>query len=67
MSEHIEVVVLDALQKFVRGNRIFSLSADEVTAIDMACWMSVHVHIMEGWERMPHLLHISYVSEQSTH
>ena len=35
----------------------------QVTAIDMMCWVSVHVHIMEGWERLPHLLHISYISE----
>jgi hypothetical protein len=35
MSEHIEVVVLDALRKLIRGYTIFSLSAHEVTAIDM--------------------------------
>jgi hypothetical protein len=29
----------------------------------MTCWMSVHVHIMERWEIVLHLLHISYVSE----
>jgi hypothetical protein len=66
MSEHIEVVVLDALRKLIRGCTIFSLSADEVTAIDMTYWVSVHVHVMEGWERVPRLLHISYVSEPYT-
>jgi hypothetical protein len=55
MSEHIEVVVLDALRELIRGCTIFSLSADEVIAIDMTCWMSVHVHVMEGWKRVPHL------------
>jgi hypothetical protein len=62
MSEHIEGVVLHALKTLLKGSSILSLF-DEVTAIDMTCWISVHVHIMEGWERVPHLLHISYVSE----
>jgi hypothetical protein len=66
MSEHIEVVVLDALRKLIRNYTIFSLSVDEVITIDMTYWVSVHVHIMEGWERVPHLLHISYVSEPGT-
>jgi hypothetical protein len=65
MSEHIEGVVLHALKKLLKGSTILSLSADKVTAIDMT-WISVHVHIMEGWERVPHLLHISYVSEPDT-
>jgi hypothetical protein len=54
------------LRKLIRDCTIFSLSADEVTAIDMTCWVSVHVHVMEGWERVPHLLHILYVSEPGT-
>jgi hypothetical protein len=66
MSEHIESMVLHALKTLLKGSRILSLSVDEVTAIDMTCWISVHVHIMEGWERVPHLLHISYVSEPDT-
>jgi hypothetical protein len=66
MSEHIEFVVLDALRKLVRGCMIFFLSADEVTAIDMTCWVSMHVYIMEVWERVPHFLHISYVLELGT-
>jgi hypothetical protein len=66
MSEHIEVVVLDALRKLIRGCTIFSLFADEVTTIDMTYWVSMHVHVMEGWERVPHFLHISYVLEPGT-
>jgi hypothetical protein len=56
MSEHIECVVLHALKKLQKGCRILSLSANENTAIDMTCWISVLVHIMEGWKRVPHLL-----------
>jgi hypothetical protein len=48
MSEYIEGVVLHALKTLLKGSRILSLSADEVIAIDMTCWISVHVHIMEG-------------------
>jgi hypothetical protein len=66
MSEHIEFVVLNALRNLVRDCRILSLLADEVTAIDMTCWVSVHVHIIEGWKRVPHLFHISYISEPGT-
>jgi hypothetical protein len=62
MSEHIEGVVLHALKKLLKGSTILSLSADKVTAIDMT-WISVHVHIMEGWERVPHLMYILYVLE----
>jgi hypothetical protein len=66
MSEHIEGVVLHALKTLLKGSSIFPLSTDEVIAIDMTYWVSVHTHIMEGWERVPHLLHILYVSEPGT-
>jgi hypothetical protein len=63
MSEHIESMVLHALKNILKNSRILSLLADEVTAIDMTCWISVHVHVMRGWKRVAHLLHISYISE----
>ena len=50
----------------LKGSRILSLSVDEITAIYMTCWISIHVCIMERWERLPPLLHISYVLELGT-
>lgn len=48
MSEHVEVVVLDALRKLIRDCKIFSLSTNEVTMINMTYWVSVHIHVIEG-------------------
>ena len=65
MSEHLHGSVLSALMSVVRSARIISISADEVTAIDNTSWLGVHVYAMDSWERVPHLLHLSCISESS--
>ena len=60
-------MVLKALRNLVRGCRILSLLADEVTAIDMTCWVSIYVHIIERWKIVPQLFYISYVSGTTDH
>jgi hypothetical protein len=66
MAEHLHGCVLAALKGVVQSARIISISVDEVTAIDNTSWVGVHVYAMRSWERMPHLLHLSYVSESGT-
>jgi hypothetical protein len=66
MSEHLHASVLAALKGVVQSARIISISADEVTAVDNTSWVGVHVYVMDSWERKPHLLHLSCVSESGT-
>jgi hypothetical protein len=66
MAEHLHGCVLAALKGVVQSARIISISIDEVTAIDNTSWVGVHVYAMRSWERMPHLLHLSCVSESGT-
>jgi len=35
-------------------------------AIDNTSWLGVHVYVMESWERVLHLLHLSDVLESGT-
>ena len=51
------------MKSIVKSARIISISAEEVTAIDHTGWIGVHVYTMENWERIPHLLHLSQVTE----
>ena len=63
MSEHLHASVLATLKEVIQSARIISISADEVTAIDNTLWLGVHVYAMKSWERVPHLLHLSCVSD----
>jgi len=58
--------VLAALKFIVQSASILSISADEVTAVDNTSWVGVHVYAMDSWERKPHLLHLSCISESGT-
>ena len=63
MSKHLHASVLAALKEVIQSARIISISADEVTAIDNTLWLGVHMYAMNSWERVPHLLHLSCVSD----
>ena len=63
MSEHIHGIVLSALKAIIQSACILSISVDEVTAVDNTSWLGVHVYVMDDWERVPHLLHLSSVSD----
>jgi len=66
MSEHLHAIVLLALKVVVQSMWIISISANEVTAIDNTSWLGVHVYAIDSWERVLHLLHLSYVSDGGT-
>ena len=63
MSEHLHASILSALMSVVRSLCIISISAYEVTAVDNTLWLSIHVYAMDSWERVPYLLHLSYLSD----
>ena len=66
MSEHMHATVLLRLKSLVQSARFVSISADEVTAVDTTSWLGVHVYTMDSWERVPHLLHLSCLSDGGT-
>jgi len=66
MNEHVHGVVLIALKSLVQKSQFVSISADEVMAVDNTSWIAVHVYVVEGWERIPHLLHFSCELDSST-
>jgi len=62
IAEYLHSRVLVALKLIVQNARFVSISADEVTTVDNTFWIGVHVYVVDGWERIPHLLHLSCVS-----
>lgn len=46
--------------------RIVSISVDKVIAVDNSSWLSVHIYAMDSWKRVPHLLHLSCVTDCGT-
>jgi hypothetical protein len=66
ISEHMHMSVLKALKSAVQGADVIAISADEVTAVDNSAWCGVHVYVVSNWERVPHLLHLSCVSEDGS-
>ena len=65
MSEHLHKSILSKLRSVVQSARIISISCDEV-AVDNTSWIGIPVYAMEGWKRLPHLLHLSHVSNVGT-
>jgi len=66
MSEYLHSCILSALKAVVQSTRVISINANEVTAIDNTSWLSIHVYAMDSWERVPHLLHLSCISNSGT-
>ena len=66
MDEHLHGCVLATLKVVVQFARIISINADEVTDVDNTYWVEVHMYVVQSWEIMLHLLHLSYISKSST-
>jgi len=66
MAEHLYGFFIVALKAVVQFASVISISADEVTVVDNTSWIGVHVYVMNGWEREPHLLHLSCVFDAGT-
>jgi len=66
MSKHLHASVFNALKSIVQSTFVISISIDEVIAINNTSWIGVHVYTIESWERKPHLLHLSSLSEGGT-
>ena len=49
----------------MQSARSISITYDEVTVVDNTSWIEI-IYAMEGWERVPHLLHLSHVSNIGT-
>jgi len=63
MSLHLHASILNALKAVVQFAKIILIAIDKVTAVDITCWVGVHVYTMDNWERMPHLLHLSCIPD----
>jgi len=66
MAKHLHSCVLVALKLVVRNARFVSISVDEVTAVNNTLWIGIHVYVVDEWKRVPHLLHLFYVSNCGT-
>jgi len=66
MNEYLHMCVMSTLKSIIQFVRVVSISVDEVIVIDNTSWIGIHVYTVESWERVLHLLHLSYVSESDT-
>lgn len=66
MVEAMAEVALHKTKEKLKQARFFSVSCDEVTSIDNACWMSCHIYVVENWKRIPILLCLTKVVDRTT-
>jgi hypothetical protein len=63
MSEHIQGSILKALCSIIHSLSFFAITVDEVAAIDHMAWCKVHVYVVKSFKKEPHLLYLSFVSD----
>jgi hypothetical protein len=62
MIRQIEAKALDT----VSSARFFLVSCNEVTSIDNGSWISIHYYVVQNWNRVPILIMLEQVKEQTT-
>jgi hypothetical protein len=66
MAESLYTVVQNRTKLVVSGANFISLSCDEVTTVDNQSWISIHAYVLVDWERVPLLLSLERLVEEST-
>ncbi len=59
-------VLLEATKTSFVATSFITISADEVTTIDNTKWLSIHLYVMQNWQRIPILLCMETVSTFAT-
>jgi len=53
-------VVLEEIKKLVQKARFLAVTVDEVTAVDIVLYLSVHYYVVQDWVRIPLLVSLEY-------
>lgn len=63
MGDHLAKVLSDYTKKVICEAQFYSLSADEVSTINSQSWLSIHLYICVGFNRVLILLSLSRLVE----
>lgn len=48
----------------IQGSHLLSISCDEVTSIDKGAWISIHMYVVQNWQRIPILINFEHVLKE---
>jgi hypothetical protein len=63
IADSLEAVVDGKLKDEVKGSAFFSVSCNEVTTIANESWISIHIHVVQKFARVPILLCCKHILE----
>ena len=66
MAEAMHEIVLQSTRDAITDCNFISCSADEVTTINNQQWISMHIYVMQQWQRMPILLILERIEVGAT-
>jgi hypothetical protein len=57
-------LLLQFIHNVVNVVNFLFMSADEMTTIDNASWISFHIYVVQSWKRIPHLVCVEKLEVQ---
>jgi hypothetical protein len=66
MARHMNLQVIQKMKETIQATRYFAVSCDEVTTADNGTWISIHVYIVQNFERKPMLVALERVEDGAT-
>ncbi len=62
VAKNIHDVVLECTKKVIKEYPFFVLFIDEVITSHIESWISIHMYVLENWQRIPILLNLEKVT-----